>query len=69
MMKRPRLTRWTERLLNPVLGKSVVLYLRKPPAASATAPAARPAARNPAEAARPASGRLEKVTETGRGDH
>jgi SAM-dependent methyltransferase len=27
---RPRLTRWAERGLNPVLGKSVVLYLRKP---------------------------------------
>ncbi|ADP78097.1 class I SAM-dependent methyltransferase [Pseudofrankia inefficax] len=30
MMKRPRTTRWTEQLLNPVLGKSVVFYLRKP---------------------------------------
>lgn len=30
MMKRPRLTRWTEQALNPVLGKSVVFYLRKP---------------------------------------
>ncbi len=25
------LTRWTERLLNPVLGKSLVVYARKPP--------------------------------------
>ncbi|HEV7192534.1 MAG TPA: class I SAM-dependent methyltransferase [Jatrophihabitantaceae bacterium] len=30
MMKRPRLTVTAERLLNPVLGKSLVLYLRKP---------------------------------------
>jgi SAM-dependent methyltransferase len=29
---RPRLTRWAERGLNPLLGKSVVLYLRKPAA-------------------------------------
>jgi hypothetical protein len=24
------LTRWAERLLNPVLGKSIVVYARKP---------------------------------------
>jgi SAM-dependent methyltransferase len=30
IMKRPRLTRWTERALNPVLGKSLVVYLHKP---------------------------------------
>ena len=30
MMQRPRLTQTAERLLNPVLGKSLVLYLRKP---------------------------------------
>jgi hypothetical protein len=24
------ITRWTERLLNPVLGKSLVVYARKP---------------------------------------
>jgi SAM-dependent methyltransferase len=30
LMKRPWLTRTAERLLNPVLGKSLVLYLRKP---------------------------------------
>ena len=30
MMRRPWLTRTAERLLNPVLGKSLVLYLRKP---------------------------------------
>ncbi len=29
MMQRPTLTRWLERALNPVLGKSVVLYFRK----------------------------------------
>jgi SAM-dependent methyltransferase len=33
--RRPRLTRWAERALNPVLGKSVVLYLS--PAAHGTA--------------------------------
>jgi SAM-dependent methyltransferase len=32
MMSAPKLTRTTERLLNPVLGKSMVTYLRKPPA-------------------------------------
>jgi SAM-dependent methyltransferase len=30
IVSRPALTRWGERLLNPVLGKSLVLYLRKP---------------------------------------
>jgi hypothetical protein len=30
MMRRPWLTQHAERLLNPVLGKSLVLYLRKP---------------------------------------
>jgi len=30
MMRRPWLTQSAERLLNPVLGKSLVLYLRKP---------------------------------------
>jgi hypothetical protein len=30
IMKAPRLTRTAERLLNPVLGKSVAIYLRKP---------------------------------------
>ena len=29
IMQQPRLTRWLDRLLNPVMGKSVVLYLRK----------------------------------------
>jgi hypothetical protein len=27
---RPRVTRWAERGLNPLIGKSIVLYLRKP---------------------------------------
>jgi SAM-dependent methyltransferase len=30
IMKKPRLTRWTERALNPVLGKSLVVYLHRP---------------------------------------
>ncbi|AAZ54610.1 conserved hypothetical protein [Thermobifida fusca YX] len=30
MLKAPRITRVTERLLNPLIGKSVVVYLRKP---------------------------------------
>jgi hypothetical protein len=30
MMRRPWLTRTAERLLNPVLGKSLVVYLRRP---------------------------------------
>jgi SAM-dependent methyltransferase len=30
MMKAPRLTRTAERLLNPLIGKSLVVYLRKP---------------------------------------
>lgn len=29
MMKRPRLTRWFDRLLNPLIGKSTVVYLKK----------------------------------------
>lgn len=29
IMKKPRVTRWIDRLLNPLLGKSVVLYLQK----------------------------------------
>ena len=32
MMSAPRLTRWAERLLDPVIGKSLVVYLRKPSA-------------------------------------
>ena len=30
MMKAPRITRLAERLLDPVIGKSLVVYLRKP---------------------------------------
>jgi SAM-dependent methyltransferase len=30
IMKRPRTTRWAERVLDPVIGKSLVLYFRKP---------------------------------------
>jgi SAM-dependent methyltransferase len=30
IMKAPKLTRWTEKVLNPVLGKSLVLYCHKP---------------------------------------
>ena len=29
-MKRPRTTRVAERILDPVIGKSLVLYFRKP---------------------------------------
>ena len=29
MMKHPRLTRWFDHLLNPIIGKSTVVYLRK----------------------------------------
>ena len=32
LVRRPRLTRWLERLLNPILGKSVVLYGERPQA-------------------------------------
>jgi SAM-dependent methyltransferase len=30
IMRKPRATRWAERALNPVLGKSLVVYLHKP---------------------------------------
>ncbi|HEY8094422.1 MAG TPA: SAM-dependent methyltransferase, partial [Acidimicrobiales bacterium] len=30
IMKAPNATRWTEHALNPVLGKSLVVYARKP---------------------------------------
>ena len=38
MMQKPRLTRWMEKLLNPLLGKSIALYFVKPaqPERSAT---------------------------------
>lgn len=38
--KAPRTTRWTERVLNPVLGKSLVVYARKPVPARSSSPAA-----------------------------
>ncbi|HKJ57426.1 MAG TPA: methyltransferase domain-containing protein [Nitriliruptoraceae bacterium] len=46
MMRRPWVTRTAERLLDPVIGKSLVLYLTKPPvpAPDAAAVAAAPAA-------------------------
>ena len=37
IMAKPRLTRTAEQLLNPLIGKSLVVYLRKPESASATA--------------------------------
>jgi SAM-dependent methyltransferase len=37
MMKAPRITRMAERLLDPVIGKSLVLYLRKPEVAARVA--------------------------------
>ncbi|CAN5562755.1 class I SAM-dependent methyltransferase [soil metagenome] len=43
--KAPKLTRWTEKVLNPVLGKSLVLYATKPPASSPSKPARREPAR------------------------
>jgi hypothetical protein len=30
IIKAPRSTRWTERALNPLLGKSLVVYAQKP---------------------------------------
>ena len=46
--RRPRTTRWMDRLLNPLIGKSFVLYLRKPmsvASASMSSPMAVPAER------------------------
>jgi len=34
IMKRPRTTRWAEKVLDPVIGKSMVLYLHKPEVAA-----------------------------------
>ena len=39
IMKAPKLTRWTEKALNPVLGKSLVLYADKPRRAATKAAA------------------------------
>jgi SAM-dependent methyltransferase len=44
LMARPRLTRITERLLNPLIGKSLVVYARKPVTAAAPVERARVAA-------------------------
>jgi len=30
IMKAPRTTRWAEKVLNPLIGKSLVVYLHKP---------------------------------------
>lgn len=50
IMKAPKLTRTTERVLNPVLGKSVIIYARKPhneaQAAETRSASARPARRS-----------------------
>ena len=37
LMNKPRLTRWVERALDPLVGKSLVVYLRKPEPARAAA--------------------------------
>ena len=37
IVRAPRTTRWTERALNPVLGKSLVVYARKPHTSAAEA--------------------------------
>jgi hypothetical protein len=42
IMKRPALTRLTERALNPVIGKSIVIYAEKPLAAQAGQAVLRP---------------------------
>jgi hypothetical protein len=33
IVKAPKLTRYADRVLNPLMGKSLVVYLHKPPAA------------------------------------
>jgi hypothetical protein len=35
-MKRPRVTRWLDRLLNPLMGKSVVVYFTRTPSRDAS---------------------------------
>jgi SAM-dependent methyltransferase len=37
ILKQPRITRFLDRLLNPILGKSITLYLKKEPIASSAA--------------------------------
>jgi hypothetical protein len=44
MMARPRVTRVTEKLLNPVIGKSLVMYARKPAQVDGAVESARAAA-------------------------
>ena len=56
MMKAPWLTRTAERVLNPVLGKSVVMYFRKPDVPGQRASTAASAAGASAKTARPAGG-------------
>jgi hypothetical protein len=34
IMKRPKLTTWADKVLNPVLGKSLIQYARKPESAN-----------------------------------
>jgi hypothetical protein len=70
--ERPRLTRWTERLLDPVIGKSLVLYARKANAADdreAAAADCKPAAdgRKPAavEGRTPAADDRRKAADVG----
>lgn len=41
MMAKPRITQWLEKFLNPLLGKSIVLYLKTPNSGSRTLPALR----------------------------
>ncbi len=38
LMQKPLMTRWLERCLNPMIGKSLVLYVRKPPVGSSSNP-------------------------------
>jgi len=42
IVKAPFVTRAADRLLSPLIGKSLVVYLTKPPAAIADVPDARP---------------------------
>lgn len=45
LMQKPRLTRWMEKLLNPLLGKSIALYFVKPAQTEAALSQAEPAQR------------------------
>jgi hypothetical protein len=44
-MKHPPVTRLAERALNPLIGKSIVVYSRKPPGAPLPVPVPAPPAR------------------------